>query len=196
LTARSRRDDLLAAVYSQLSGHRPVDGREARSRHQIIVAFGRLVDPFDTESDPTHVTGSALICGERGIVLLRHKRLGIIVQPGGHLAPRETPWNAALREGQEETGMRLRFADAPPGRSSKFVPALAHLDVHPGGRGHTHLDLRYLLVANGDQTPKPPPGESQDVRWYSWEEAAGVADPGLCGFVRWKRDTLASPTVA
>jgi hypothetical protein len=53
------------------------------------------------------------------------------------------------------------------------------VDVHDGGQGHTHLDLRYVFTVVGDDTPHPPPGESQDVRWFDWDEALATADPGL-----------------
>ena len=70
------------------------------------------------------------------------------------------------------------FVDADPDRP----PDLAHVDVHPGGRGHTHLDLRYLFDG-GDADPSPPPHESQQVRWFGWDEALAVADAGLVGIV-------------
>jgi hypothetical protein len=54
--------------------------------------------------------------------------------------------------------------------------------VHDGGRGHTHLDLRYVLRASGDD-PRPPPGESQDAAWFPWPDAIAVADPGLRGLL-------------
>jgi hypothetical protein len=52
--------------------------------------------------------------------------------------------------------------------------------VHPAARGHVHLDLRYLLSAS-DEDPAPAPGESQEVAWFSWEEAARRADAALAG---------------
>ncbi len=87
------------------------------------------------------MTGSAIVVGPRGVVLLRHKRLGLWLQPGGHVDPGETPWQGALREAFEETGLDVRFA----GSGDAHVPLLVHVDVHDGGRGHTHLDLRYLV---------------------------------------------------
>ena len=48
-----------------------------------------------------------LIIGPRGVVLHRHKRLGLWLQPGGHLEPGETPWEAAARESIEETGLQV-----------------------------------------------------------------------------------------
>jgi 8-oxo-dGTP pyrophosphatase MutT (NUDIX family) len=183
--ARAGRADqdkaILATVVASLAGRTAVDGREERSRERTLVALGRLPHPFAQDADPTHVTGSAIVVGARGVLLHRHKRLGLWLQPGGHLEPGETPWDAALREAGEETGLKLSW----PGRPrAGVVPPLAHVDVHEGGRGHTHLDLRYEICVVGDDDPRPPEGESQDVRWFTWAEAIDVADAGLAGFLR------------
>ena len=149
----------------------PVDEREAASVAAFTEALGRLARPFDKDADPTHVTASAIVVGPAGVLLLRHKRLGIWVQPGGHLEPGEDLAAGARREAVEETGLDLAHPAAGP--------RLVHVDVHPGGRGHTHLDLRWLL--QGDGPPRPPAGESQEVTWLGWADAAERADPGLRG---------------
>jgi 8-oxo-dGTP pyrophosphatase MutT (NUDIX family) len=115
-------------------------------------------------------------------VLHLHKRLNIWLQPGGHIEVGEDPPVAALREATEETGLAVFHPDNGP--------LFFHLDVHPGPRGHTHLDLRYLLLANGDDDPAPAPGESQQVRWFSWEEATEVADAGLVGAIARARELM------
>jgi len=153
----------------------PVDLRERRSRLLLLDAVRRLPRPFARLSGPTHVTGSAIVVGRRGIVLHRHKRMGIWLQPGGHLEPGEAPWQAARREAGEETGLDLRHPAAGP--------RLGHVDVHRAPLGHVHLDLRYLLLA-ADGDPEPAPGESPDVRWFTWPEARAIADPGLAGALR------------
>ncbi|HVC26098.1 MAG TPA: NUDIX domain-containing protein [Acidimicrobiales bacterium] len=144
--------------------------REERSRAQIRRELDRLGDPLDRYADRVHVTGSAIVIGPRGTVLHVHKRVGRWIQPGGHLEPGESPADAALREAVEETGLPLRHPDGDP--------RLFHLDAHPAPGGHVHLDLRYLLVSD-DVEPAPPPGESQDVRWFSIDEAIAVADEAL-----------------
>jgi len=115
-----------------------------------------------------------LVTGRRGVVLHRHKRLGLWLQPGGHIDAGEEPAAAALREAREETGLQCGWT--PRGRE------LVHVDVHPAAHGHTHLDLRYLAAAEGK--PAPPAGESQVVRWFAWEEAIAIADQGLVGALR------------
>ena len=154
---------------------RPVDARERESIVGFLAEFDSLDDPFDEHASPTHVTASAIVTGDRGVVLHLHKRLSIWLQPGGHIDSGEMPWQAAAREAIEETGLPVT-AGAEPDH-------LLHVDVHPGPRGHTHLDVRYHLTAPA-AVPTPPAGESQDVRWFSWPQAIAAAEPGLEGVLR------------
>ncbi|HEU4841588.1 MAG TPA: NUDIX domain-containing protein [Ilumatobacteraceae bacterium] len=167
-------DPIIGQVLADVAARDPIDGRERDSIEQVLAIVPGLARPLDEHADPVHVTGSAFIVGPRGIVLLRHRRLGIWVQPGGHIDPGETPWDAARREAAEETGLPVRHLDGQP--------ELAHVDVHHGGRGHTHLDLRYLFTA-GDADPAPPPEESQDVGWYAWDAAPGIAEATMAGIL-------------
>ncbi len=153
----------------------PRDRREASARQRILEALDSLDDPFSEKAGPVHLTASAVLVGRRGTVLHVHRRLGRWLQPGGHIEPDEVPSETALRESEEETGLELSH---PPGG-----PRLIHVDVHPGAHGHTHLDLRYLLLAEDDE-PVPAPGESTQVRWWSWEEAESVADVALLGALK------------
>lgn len=163
---RTMAHPLLAQVRRSIDQREPIDDTEATSIVRVLDEFERLADPFSEAADPVHATGSAIVVGPRGVVLLKHKRLGLWLQPGGHIDPGETPWEAALREAREETGLDVSFADVGP----HGVPRLVHVDVHPGGRGHTHLDLRYLVAA-ADADPSPPDGESQEIAWFDWPAA-------------------------
>lgn len=159
-------ESLVDQVRRALTERAPIDDAERSSIARTLAELDRLTDPFDQDDDPVHVTGSAIVVGPRGVVLLQHKRLGLWLQPGGHVDPGETPWEGALREAREETGLDVSFADV----GADGIPRLVHVDVHPGGRGHTHLDLRYL-VHGGDADPDPPEGESQQIAWFDWRSA-------------------------
>ena len=162
-------EDLLAA-------HRPRTGREASGLATIRRYLRWLPRPLDETADPVHVTASAVVLDDRGRSLLhRHRRLGRWLQPGGHVDPGETPAAAAMREAIEETGIPLRHDDA--GR-------LLHVDVHEGGRGHLHLDLRWLLHGDGAAAFSPAVGESRQLRWIPVGEVAAWGDASVVDAVR------------
>jgi 8-oxo-dGTP pyrophosphatase MutT (NUDIX family) len=153
----------------QIEAVSPVDQREADS---IAATLERLTWPgdcFDEESNDHHVTASAFVVSSRGVILHRHRRLGIWVQPGGHVDIGEGPEQAALRETLEETG--LVAVHLEPVR-------LFHVDVHPGPRGHTHYDLRYVVVAPPLE-PTPDIGESPEVFWFDFANASERAEPAM-----------------
>ncbi len=166
--------DHVAHVEALLCTLTPVDAREVASLEQARAVLPSLAQPFSEDAQDTHVTASGFVVGPRGVLLHHHLKLGIWVQPGGHIDEGEWPHGAAQREVLEETG--LEVVDPPGG------PTVVRIDVHPGPRGHTHLDLGFLFVG-GDDDPAPPPHESQAVRWCTIDEALALAEPGLRGFL-------------
>jgi 8-oxo-dGTP pyrophosphatase MutT (NUDIX family) len=169
---------VLARLRADIGDLVEIDARTGASKRRCLAELDRLDRPFDQHADPVHFTASAALVGPRGIVLHRHKRLGVWLLPGGHIDDDEPPWETALREAGEETGVRAMH----PGGT----PLLFHIDVLYAAKGHTHLDLRYLLTAQ-DEDCAPAPGESQHCRWFHWEEAFAVADAGLTGALRLAR---------
>ena len=158
----------------QIERIEPVNEQESLS---IVATLDRLTwpgDPFSEVENEHHVTASAFVISTRGVILHRHRRLEIWLQPGGHVDPGERPEDAARRETHEETGLVARHV----------VPInLFHVDVHPGPRGHTHYDLRYLLVSE-PRDPSPPQGESPEVYWFDFDAAAQRAADDLVPVLR------------
>ncbi|MFE9739665.1 NUDIX hydrolase [Streptomyces sp. NPDC006477] len=129
-----------------------------------------------------HLTSSALVIDpERSRVLLTlHRKLGMWLQMGGHCEPGDTTVEAAaLREATEESGIGgLRLLPGGPVR----------LDRHPiPAPCHWHLDVQYAALAPADAVAAISE-ESLDLRWFAYEEVAGVADTSV---VRLLEGTLA-----
>lgn len=165
-------DHRVTALAAVLARHEPRSAREAASLRRTRRALEWLDRPFDETADPMHVTGSAIVTSARGdVVLHKHKRVGAWMQPGGHVDAGEEPHEGAVREVAEEVGIAVEH---PDGR-----PSLLHVDVHEGPRGHVHLDLRYLLLADRDAVPDPAPGESPDVAWFDLDAGLALADTSL-----------------
>lgn len=170
-------------LLAQLDRHEPQDALEARSLERIRALVRWLPRPFDEAADPTHVTASAIVADGQGRVVLHlHRRLGVWLQPGGHVEHGEPPEQSVLREVVEETGLVAEHHAAPPD--------LLHVDVHEGGRGHLHLDLRYLLLASGGEPLRPAPGESPEVAWVTYAEVTERADASTVAAVRAARRLL------
>ena len=165
----------LDQIMQFLKVHQPVDAREQDSLQQFLEVVPTLVDPCSEES--------AIVVSDEGdaVVLHLHKRLNMWLQPGGHIDVGEDIVAAALREAREETGL--------PVRHEREGGVFVHLDVHPGPRGHTHFDVRFVVRAP-KVTPTPGVGESPEVRWFSWNEAQAMADAGLVGALQATRSLL------
>ena len=173
--------EFVAKFCADLVTHEPIDDRERESIKLFCELAPALRAPFDEHSDTTHVTASAIVVGSPGVVLHLHKRLNMWLQPGGHIDAGESVDQAALREAREETGLQLQHF--------LILPKFIHLDVHPGPRGHTHLDIRYLLVAD-NETFAPAEGESKEVKWFSFDEALQASEDGARGAIRVARQIV------
>ena len=164
-----------------LDAHRPADAHEAADLRQIVEFVGRHPDPFDRRIPEGHLTGSAIVVSPDGgrVLLLRHRKLQRWLQPGGHADPGERAGETvALREALEETGIAGLALHAG-------APRPLDVDVHDipargGEPAHLHLDLRYLVLAPAEAALARSPMESDEVRWFGWDELGKLdLDAGL-----------------
>jgi len=103
-----------------------------------------------------HITASAIVLDQTltKVLLIEHKKLGKLIQPGGHVDETdESLFSAANREVIEETGFNdLSSLDI---FSKKDIPI--DIDIHlipenikKNEPEHLHFDFRYLFILNSD----------------------------------------------
>jgi 8-oxo-dGTP pyrophosphatase MutT (NUDIX family) len=170
-------DPRLPLLVGMLEAYVPDPGQEPAHSAMLQLASGGG-DVFSADRvDPGHFTASGYVLApdRSRLVLVHHARLGVWVQPGGHVDPGDAGVVAAAeREIQEETGLAdLVLLDA----------GLFDLDVHPIPArptlpAHRHYDLRFLFLATGEELQVSP--ESLAVRWVALTELDAIgADSSL-----------------
>ena len=162
-----------------LSSHQAADETERGHLEQIRGFVEREPACFARNTwAPGHITGSAFIVdpARRVLLLHHHRKLDRWLQMGGHDNGELDAAQTALREAREESGLqRLRLDD--PLR-------VLDVDVHeiPARKdepAHMHLDVRFLVLAEGDEPLRIDVVESKALRWFALEEAAAqMREPG------------------
>lgn len=107
----------------------------------------------------------------------RHKKLSLLMQPGGHVETCEDPWSGLVHEIREETGYSpdqlsvlqpmSRLADTA---HNTMHPVPVSWGTHQMGEDHFHSDAAYALAT--DQLPRHQvaEGESEELWWLPVEE--------------------------
>ncbi|HEY3667665.1 MAG TPA: NUDIX domain-containing protein [Polyangiaceae bacterium] len=126
-----------------------------------------------THFAPGHFTASAFVLSpdRRDLILIHHKKLGIWVQPGGHVEASDADLaSAARREVAEEVGLGELDSLGTDG-------ALFDVDIHtiPARKSepaHEHFDTRFAFVARTRDFTRTE--EVADVRWVPLERVGEV----------------------
>ena len=100
------------------------------------------------------------------VLLIRHKRLGTWLPPGGELEPGETPLEAAIRELREETGLVGRFPRTSEVHGTPL--GLIGYEEHLAGSKGWHLN--FVFVADVDTDAVTPNDEFSAWRWVTYDE--------------------------
>jgi 8-oxo-dGTP pyrophosphatase MutT (NUDIX family) len=103
-----------------------------------------------------HYTASVLILTDARpakTLLLHHRKLDKWMQPGGHQEPHESPYETAIREVLEETGLDITSYLERPRRVDDIALALPlpgyileeYIDPYGDEPEHYHLDITYVV---------------------------------------------------
>ncbi|MFI8851543.1 NUDIX hydrolase [Streptomyces sp. 891-h] len=152
------------------------DPAQERLRQEYLRHIAEQPDGMWKACAAGHITASALVVDprENRVLLTLHRKLGIWLQMGGHCEPEDTTLaGAALREATEESGIfGLTLLPGGPLRLDRHRTPCAW-----------HLDVQYAALAP-EGAVETISEESLDLRWFGFEEVAGVADESVVRLAR------------
>lgn len=153
----------------------------------VVARFTALLDAHPDcllrSCPPGHLTGAALITTPAldRVLLTHHRALDIWVQLGGHADGDGRLERVALKEAEEESGLKsLTWLAHPRLTSRDGTPLPFDLDIHaipasPRAPAHLHYDVRFILVATqAHQEDVVVSEESHDVRWFTLPKARAL----------------------
>lgn len=127
--------------------------------------------PEDSDRD---FVASCFVIRNDKVLLMKHSKLNIWLQPGGHVEDRETPDETALRETEEETGWKVEIMDefipeTDFGNRSEDLPGPFNINLHWIREDHYHCGFQYLAqpVEEVDATHSD---EHDGLKWASEAE--------------------------
>ena len=163
----------LSALREQLNSYLPADSSEQGFVARMLELTRAEAACARSHFEPGHFTASAFVLSpdRSELMLIHHRKLGIWVQPGGHIDSIDPDLeSAARREVAEEVGLR----ELQPLTASR---ALFDIDIHaiPARKDeprHEHFDVRFAFVAATRDFQRSE--EVADARWVALDNVATV----------------------
>lgn len=141
--------------------------------HEIIAEFLRRRGSLSSRRNfYAHVTASAVVLDQSlsRVLLIQHRALGKLIQPGGHLDERDRSLvDAARRELREETGV-TQVMHCPADPNTPTLPF--DIDIHTipaspekNEPEHYHIDCRFLFVETAAEAARLDLAEVTRAEW-------------------------------
>lgn len=161
----------------ELAAYRPWNAQEEQDRVELLRRLGSGEELYSRSNPSAHLTASAWVVSpdRRQVLMAYHKLYDSWAWLGGHADGERDLLAAALREVQEESGLR----DIRP--VSRQIYSLEILSVNGHEKhgqyvsSHLHLNVTYLVEADPAAPIRPKPDENSRVGWFTPEGAMAAS---------------------
>ena len=160
-------------LQEQLEQYHPFNEQEERDKKVMLQLLKTQPDIFTRENEVAHFTASSWLLNREHtkVLMIYHNIYHSWSWTGGHADGEEDLLAVAIKEAQEETGVKeIQTVD-----DTIFSIETLTVDGHEKrGRyvpSHLHLNVTYLLEADEAEVLRIKPDENSGVKWFSLEEA-------------------------
>ena len=166
----------------QIEKYTPFDEQEERDKEQMLDFINSYDDILTRNNILGHFTASAFVVNKERtkMVVVYHIINDGWIYPGGHADGEEDLLSVAVREVEEETGLKVKVLDNNI-YSIQSAPVKGHIKRGKYVSAHLHLDVLYIMEADDTIPLVYREDESKGVKWILFEEADNET---MCDFIR------------
>lgn len=161
------------SLFSDIQNYIPVNEQEACDKEQMLHFMRQNPDCLDRENKTAHFTASIWTINKEHtkVLMAYHNIYKSWSWLGGHADGVEDLGAVALRELQEESGVRNAKLISPEIFSLEILTVNGHVKRGAYVPSHLHLNVTYLAEADENEPLVVNQDENQAVKWWTFEEA-------------------------
>lgn len=169
-------------IREQIEHYIPYNEQEEKDKEQFLQFSDTFDNVLTRENKFGHLTSSAFVVNKERtkMLVVYHIINDGWIYPGGHADGETDLLSVAVREVEEETGLKTKVLD-----NSIFgiqsAPVKGHVKRGDYVSAHIHFDVVYLLEADDNIPLVYREDESKGVKWVSFDQAC---DETMCDFIR------------
>ena len=166
----------------KIENYVPFNEQEEKDKEQFLKFIDTFDDVLTRDNIFGHFSASAFVVNKE-----RNKMLVVYhiindgwIYPGGHADGEDNLLSVAIREVEEETGLKVKVLDKNI-YSIQSAPVKGHIKRGKYVSAHLHLDVVYIMEADDKLPLIYKKDESKGVKWISFDEADNET---MCDFIR------------
>ena len=166
----------------KIENYVPFNEQEEKDKEQFLKFIDTFDDVLTRDNILGHFSASAFVVNkERNkMVVVYHIINDGWIYPGGHADGEDDFLSVAVREVEEETGLKVKVLDENI-YSIQSAPVKGHIKRGKYVSAHLHLDVVYIMEADDKLPLIYKEDESKGVKWISFDEADNET---MCDFIR------------
>lgn len=165
------------SLFHDIESYRPVNEQEERDKEMMLRYMTHNTNYLERENQIAHFTASAWTVNKEHTktLMVYHNIYHSWSWVGGHADGMEDLCAVALRELQEETGVRNAVLVSRDIFSLEALTVDGHVKRGIWVPSHLHLNVTYLAEADEEEELIVNEAENRGVKWWTFEEALKVS---------------------
>ena len=160
-------------LFEKIQNYNPINEQEERDKEVMLQYIKANPDYLDRSNLVAHFTTSIwTVNKDRTKTLMAyHNIYDSWAWLGGHADGIEDLCQVALRELEEETGVKNGRLVSEEIASLEVLTVDGHVKRGQYVPSHLHMNVTFLAEADEDELLQAKEDENQDVKWFTFEEA-------------------------